>query len=131
MLAAAAWGAPTLDDQVYAIAREFMCPVCAGQTVAESDAELARQMRAIIRARLTQGQSREEIIAYFVAQFGQGVLAAPPARGSGVLLWVFPAVAAAAGAVIVWTFVRRHLGPPGAPPAAVHPGAVDRARPPD
>ncbi|MDR7554411.1 MAG: cytochrome c-type biogenesis protein CcmH [Armatimonadota bacterium] len=114
-----AWAAPTLDDQVYAIARELRCPVCEAQTVAESDAELARQMRAEIRARLARGQSREEIIAYFVAQFGDGVLAAPPARGLGLFLWVFPGLALAAGAAVVWAFLRAHLPPArGAPPGS-------------
>ncbi len=114
-----AWAAPTLDDQVYAIARELRCPVCEAQTVADSDAELARQMRAEIRARLARGQSREEIIAYFVAQFGEGVLAAPPARGLGLLLWVFPALALAAGAAVVWAFLRAHLpSARGAPPGS-------------
>jgi cytochrome c-type biogenesis protein CcmH len=128
-VAAPAHSAPTLDDQVYAIARELMCPVCTAQTVAESDAELARQMRAEIRARLERGQSREEIIAYFVAQFGDGVLAAPPARGLALLLWAFPAVAVAAGAVVVWAFVRRHLRRPGAAPAPLAASDPGRAGP--
>jgi cytochrome c-type biogenesis protein CcmH len=125
-----AWAAPTLDDQVYAIARELRCPVCEAQTVAESDAELARQMRAEIRARLARGQSREEIVAYFVAQFGEGVLAAPPARGLGLLLWAFPAAALAAGMAVLWAFVRAHRpAAAGAPPgsAGVQQVAAQRA----
>jgi cytochrome c-type biogenesis protein CcmH len=112
----AAYAGPTLDDQVYAIARELMCPVCAGQTVAESNSQLAEQMRAIIRERLQAGQTREQIIAYFVAQFGEGTLAAPPPRGSGLLLWLSLPLALVAGALILTRFIRRSAPAPGPPP---------------
>jgi cytochrome c-type biogenesis protein CcmH len=112
--------AQSLEDQVYAIARELMCPVCGGQTVAESSSQLAAQMRDVIRDRLRAGQTREEIIAYFVGQFGEGVLAAPPARGSTLVLWLATPLALLAGLAILVRFVRRHLAVPGAarvPPA--------------
>jgi cytochrome c-type biogenesis protein CcmH len=99
---------------VYAIARELMCPVCGGQTVAESSSQLAVQMRDEIRDRLRAGGTREEIIAYFVGQFGEGVLAAPPARGGALLLWLAPPLALVAGLAILIRFVRRHLAVPRA-----------------
>ncbi|HXF83728.1 MAG TPA: cytochrome c-type biogenesis protein CcmH, partial [bacterium] len=61
LLAAPVAAAATLEDQVDAIARELMCPVCAGQTVAESSSTLAVQMRAEIRRRLLAGQTREQL----------------------------------------------------------------------
>ena len=102
-------GAPaaTLDDQVYAIAGELMCPVCAGQTVAESNSALAGQMRDLIRVRVQQGQTREQIIAYFVGQFGEGVLAAPPRRGSGLWLWLAPPGALVVGLLVLNRYIRR------------------------
>ncbi|MDI6772565.1 MAG: cytochrome c-type biogenesis protein CcmH [bacterium] len=103
-----AQAAPTLDDQIQAIANELMCPVCAGQTVAESGAQLAVQMRAIIRERLQQGQTREQIIAYFVVQFGEGVLAAPPRRGIGLLLWLSLPLVLGIGFLVLRRFVRRN-----------------------
>ncbi len=111
--------APGIEDQVSAIARELMCPVCAGQTVAESSSALAVQMRQIIRERLQQGQTKDEIIAYFVAQFGESVLAVPPRRGSGLLLWLAPPVVLLAGLAVLQRYVRRHQSAapvPGAPP---------------
>lgn len=102
----ATWAAPTLDDQIHSIANELMCPVCAGQTVAESGAQLAVQMRAIIRERLQRGETREQIIAYFVAQFGEGVLAAPPPRGIGLLLWLSLPMALGIGFLVLRRFVR-------------------------
>src|SRR5438105_6433972 len=78
--------AATLDDQVYAIARQLMCPVCAGETVAESDSALAREMRAVIRQKLEAGETRDQILRYFIAQFGEGVLGEPRPGGVAVVL---------------------------------------------
>lgn len=110
-LAAPAVAAPTLEDQVDAIARELMCPVCAGQTVAESNATLAVQMRAEIRRRLLAGQTREQIIAYFVGEFGESVLAAPPKRGVGLALWLGPVAAFAVGLLVMVRYLRRITRP--------------------
>jgi len=117
LAAGTAQAGPTLDDQIQAIANELMCPVCAGQTVAESGAQLAVQMRAIIRERLQQGQNREQIIAYFVAQFGEGVLAAPPRRGLGLLLWLSLPIAVGIGIFVLLKVVRRSATGGSAAPA--------------
>lgn len=110
-LAAAAAAAPTLDDQVAAIAGELMCPVCAGQTVAESNATLAVQMRAEIRRRLLAGQTGEQIITYFIGEFGDSVLAAPPKRGAGLVLWLGPLAAFAVGLLAMVRYLRRMTRP--------------------
>jgi len=93
--------AQTLDDRVREVASRLMCPVCAGRTVAESPSELAAQMRDLIRRKLQQGESPEEIIAYFVDRYGEGVLAEPPRHGLGTLLWVAPLLLIAGGAAFV------------------------------
>jgi cytochrome c-type biogenesis protein CcmH len=116
---AAAVAAPTIEDQVDGIARELMCPVCAGQTVADSGSQLAEQMRAEIRRRLQAGQTRDEIVAYFIGQFGEGVLARPPARGTGLVLWLALPVALLLGGLILRRFLRGNMtaaGPAAAPP---------------
>lgn len=110
--AAPAAAAPTLEDQVHAIARALMCPVCAGQTVAESNAQLAVQMREEIRRRLARGESRDQILAYFVGQFGDSVLAAPPKRGAGLVLWLTPVAALLIGLVVMVRYLRRITRPP-------------------
>lgn len=118
LLAEAVAAAPSLEDQVYAIARELMCPVCAGQTVAESNSQLAVQMREEIRTRLRRGESREQIIAFFVGQFGESVLATPPRRGLGLAVWLAPVIAFLLGAAILIRFVqgaRRRTPPIGSP----------------
>jgi cytochrome c-type biogenesis protein CcmH len=97
----------TLEDRVYAIARGLMCPTCAGQTVAESNSPLAQQMRDEIRIRLRRGEGPEQIQAFFVAQFGQSVLATPPRHGIAWVLWMAPVAALALGALVVAAFVRK------------------------
>jgi cytochrome c-type biogenesis protein CcmH len=109
--------APSLEDQVNGIARELMCPVCAGQTVAESNSTLAVQMRQEIRARLQRGESREQILAYFVGQFGESVLAAPPRRGGYLVLWLAPVLAFALGVYLMIRYLRGATRPRPAPPS--------------
>ena len=79
------------ERQMIDIAKGLRCAVCQNQPVSESNADLARDMRAIILDQLKQGKSREEIVQYFVARYGDYVLMNPPTRGPGLLLWVLPA----------------------------------------
>jgi len=117
-LAAAAVWAATLDDRVYAIASRLMCPVCAGQTVAESDSAVAREMRDVIRAKLQAGETPDAILNFFVGQFGESVLAEPPRRGLSLLLYLGPAAGVAGGLAIAVLCIRRWTGRSGGRPAA-------------
>ncbi len=100
-------GARSLDDRVYDVARQLMCPVCSGQTAAESDATVAREMRAIIRRKLEAGETPRQILQYFVAQFGEGILAEPPRRGVSLLLYAGPLAALATGLALASASIRR------------------------
>jgi cytochrome c-type biogenesis protein CcmH len=109
--------AASLDDQVYTIARQLMCPVCAGQTVAESDSALAREMRAIIRQKLQAGEPPDQIVRYFVGQFGENILAEPRPRGVSLILYAAPPLALVVGLTIAIVFIHRartRAGTPGA-----------------
>jgi cytochrome c-type biogenesis protein CcmH len=109
-LCAAAAAGQTMDDRVYAVARQLLCPVCQGQTVAESDATVAQEMRAIIRQKLEAGETPDQILQYFVGQFGDSILAEPPRRGVSWLLYVGPLAALAAGLGIAALVIRRWAG---------------------
>ena len=85
--------AESLDDRVNEIAHLLMCPVCRGQSVAESNSNLAQDMRQIIRKQLEEGKSEEEVIAYFVSRYGEAILASPPPKGVNWLLWILPGLA--------------------------------------
>ncbi|MDR5682509.1 MAG: cytochrome c-type biogenesis protein CcmH [Armatimonadota bacterium] len=101
----------TLDDRVREIASQLMCPVCEGRTVADSPSELAGQMREIIRQKLRAGESPEEIVAYFVDRYGPAALAAPARSGFGLLVWLAPAFAIAAGALFLFLRFRTDHAP--------------------
>ena len=99
--------ADPIDEQVREISYLLMCPVCQGQTVEESNSPLANDMRSIIRKKLQQGESKEEIIAYFVDRYGETILGAPPARGTNWVLWLLPAFALLAGGLGLGIFIYK------------------------
>ncbi len=81
------------DEEVaQGIDRMLMCPVCAGQSIDQSQAQIARQMRRLVREMLAQGASREEVLDFFVERYGPEVLAAPPKSGLNLLAWIVPVV---------------------------------------
>ena len=78
------------ENKVYDISDELMCPVCQGQTVAESNSQLALSMKEVVRIKVSEGKSKEEILDYFILQYGDTILAKPPIRGFNLLLWILP-----------------------------------------
>ncbi len=115
-----------LDREVWDIAKDLRCAVCQNQPVSESNADLARDMRALIRAQLVAGKSRQEIVDYFVARYGDYVLLKPPHRGAGSVLWALPWLILAVLGVGAFVYQRRRLGAPLPPAAPLSP--EDRER---
>ena len=79
-----------IDDRVFQIAEKLKCLVCAGETVAYSQSDLARDMRLKIKELLLEGKSEKEILDYFVSIYGEEVLAEPPKKGFFSLIWIMP-----------------------------------------
>lgn len=117
-----------LERQMLEIAKELRCAVCQNQPVSESNADLARDMRALIREQLAAGKSREEIIQYFVDRYGNYVLLTPPARGAGVPVWAAPVVLLAIIGVTGFLYLRRRLGAKLPPPPALSEEELARVR---
>ncbi|HEY8600637.1 MAG TPA: cytochrome c-type biogenesis protein [Thermomicrobiales bacterium] len=115
--------ADALDDQVREISKGLRCPVCSGETVADSHAPISVQMRGIIREKLEAGETKEQIDAYFVARYGPEILLTPQASGFTLGVWVMPVVALIIGFVIVLA-VLRSWSRRGAAPLAPDEGAV-------
>ena len=84
---------------------ELVCPVCE-TTLDQSSSPVAERMKTFIRVRIAAGDSEQEIKDVLVAQFGPAVLAEPPGGGFGLLAWLLPLAALAAGAVAVALLVR-------------------------
>ncbi len=99
--------AQSVDAQVQAVASRLRCPVCQNESVADSPAELAAQMRALIRQKLDAGERPEHIIAYFVSKYGEWILLEPPRRGFLWLVWISPFAALLVGFLVGGGFLRR------------------------
>ena len=98
---------PTLSQRVTTIASGVRCPVCQGETAAQSDTPPSVEIRSFIRQSLQQGQSARRIKAELVDHYGAGILEQPPARGVGLWVWALPAVAVVAAVVgLAWAFSR-------------------------
>ncbi len=109
-------GSQSLDDRALAIANELQCPVCENVTVAYSNSTLAGQMRQVIRDKLAQGWTRDQIIQYFVDRYGEAILTEPPKHGLNLLVWLLPIGGLLGGLVIVGTVLWSRRGAPAAPP---------------
>lgn len=80
------------ENQLYDISNELMCPVCQGQTVAESNSQLALSMKEVIKIKISEGKSKKEILDYFISQYGETILAKPPIKGFNLILWILPPI---------------------------------------
>jgi len=95
------------EKSAHAIFRELRCVVCEGQSLAESDATLAVQMRAHVRTLVAQGKSEEEILSYFRARYGEQILLTPPMERHTALLWFAPLLLLGGGSYTVWRVTRQ------------------------
>jgi cytochrome c-type biogenesis protein CcmH len=98
-----------LSPEALEIANRLNCPVCEGQSVRDSNSQLARDMRATIQDKLNEGHTRDEVLDYFVDRYGVGILREPPKSGFFLTLWWAPVIALAIGVLVLGTFVaQRH-----------------------
>jgi cytochrome c-type biogenesis protein CcmH len=100
--------AGTIEDREARLSASLRCMVCQNQTLAESNAPLAADMRHQIREQLGQGRSEQQIRDYFEERYGAFVRYDPPFMPSTWLLWVGPFVLLAVGFAALWRVVRRH-----------------------
>ena len=108
-------------DDVYSertldIARKLQCPICAGETVADSQTALAGQMREVIEQKVQTGESEEQILDYFVARYGETVLTEPPKSGFTLTLWWVPVAVLVVGGLIAALYIRERSGTRQEPP---------------
>lgn len=94
------------DDEVNAIAKQLYCPVCENIPLDTCGTAACEQWRGVIRDKLSQGWTEEEIRAYFVEQYGDRVLAEPPRRGFNWLAYIVPPAAFLAGAFLLYQGFR-------------------------
>ena len=98
---------PKLEARARELSRELRCMVCQNQSIDESEAPLARDLRLLVRERLTKGDTDQQVLDFLVARYGEFVLLKPPLESRTIILWALPPVALLAGAVGLFFAVRR------------------------
>lgn len=98
---------PVLEGRARALSRELRCLVCQNQSIDDSDADLAHDLRVLVRERLTTGDSDPQVIDFLVARYGEFVLLKPRLAWHNALLWATPAGVLIAGAIAMFMAVRR------------------------
>jgi cytochrome c-type biogenesis protein CcmH len=113
---------PALERRAEAIGDQLRCLVCQNESVEQSDADLAKDLRRIIRQRVLAGDTNRQVIAWMVARYGDFIRLRPPVDGETLLLWTAPLIAllVAAGAVLIGWRRRAHAPEPLSPAERRH-----------
>ena len=98
---------PALEARAKALQRELRCVVCQGQSVDESNAPLAADMRRLIREQIQSGKSDDQVMEFFVARYGTFVLMNPPVDADTYFLWFGPLVLLVVGGAVIGMTVMR------------------------
>jgi cytochrome c-type biogenesis protein CcmH len=94
------------DDEVNAIAKELYCPVCESTPLDVCATQACADWRDVIRTKLAEGQTEEEIKAYFELQYGARALAEPPRQGFTLAIWILPVLAVIVGGLVFARYIR-------------------------
>jgi cytochrome c-type biogenesis protein CcmH len=100
-----------LEARTSAVAATLRCPVCQGESIQESPAALAQQMRSLVRDRLRAGETPDQVRAYFVSRYGEWILLQPTMNGLNIALYALPVVLVLGGLVLIVFLVRRWTRP--------------------
>jgi len=119
---------PAAEARAHEIDKSLRCLVCQNQAIADSNADLAIQLRQIVRERVAAGDSDEGVRAYVVARYGDWVLMRPPFNAATLLLWIGPALLLAGGGVAAALYLRRQRrrADPAVPLSAEERARLDR-----
>ncbi|MGJ5235970.1 cytochrome c-type biogenesis protein, partial [Bradyrhizobium oligotrophicum] len=98
---------PAKESRARELSRELRCMVCQNQSIDDSDAPLARDLRLLVRERLAAGDSDNQVLDFLVARYGQFVLLKPRFERQTLLLWLLPPVLLLGGGFALWLQVRR------------------------
>jgi cytochrome c-type biogenesis protein CcmH len=107
---------PVLEARAREVSKGLRCLVCQNQSIDDSDAGLARDLRLLVRQRLTAGDSNQQVIDYVVSRYGDFVLLKPPFKGATYILWFGPPVIVGLGILAVFLFFRRRQRTPSSQP---------------
>ena len=100
---------PAKEARARNLSRELRCMVCQNQSIDDSEAPLARDLRLLVRERIAAGDSDTQVIDFLVARYGEFVLLKPRLAWHTLLLWLLPPLALAGGGLALWIFSRRGI----------------------
>lgn len=101
---------PVMEARARDISKGLRCLVCQNQSIDDSDATLAKDLRLLVRERLLAGDTNERVIEYVVSRYGDFVLLRPPLKSYTLVLWLGPILIAGLGILAVVVYYRRRLG---------------------
>jgi cytochrome c-type biogenesis protein CcmH len=117
---------PEQEARARALSRELRCMVCQNQSIDDSDAPLARDLRMLVREKIAAGQTDQQVIDFLVSRYGEFVLLKPRVEGQTALLWLIPPLALFGGGAALWFYQRRRRNDSAL--AALHLTAEEEAR---
>lgn len=100
-------GDPAKEARARDLSRELRCMVCQNQSIDDSDAPLARDLRLLVRERIAAGDSNSQVLDFLVARYGEFVLLKPRFEKQTMLLWLLAPVLLIAGGLALWLQIRR------------------------
>jgi cytochrome c-type biogenesis protein CcmH len=103
---------PALEARARTLSSELRCMVCQNQSIDDSNADLARDLRLLVRERITDGDSDEQVLNYIVSRYGEFVLLKPRVSVRTLLLWGAPVLLILAGGASLVVFARKRAGKP-------------------
>jgi len=103
---------PALEARARALSAELRCMVCQNQSIDDSNADLAKDLRLLVRERITDGDSDEAVLNYIVSRYGEFVLLKPRFSVKTALLWGAPALLVLTGGLSLLLFARKRAGKP-------------------
>ncbi len=98
---------PLKEARARELSKELRCMVCQNQSIDDSDAPLARDLRLLVRERISAGDTDSQVIDFLVARYGEFVLLKPRVNKHTVLLWLVPPLALMGGGIALWVYSRR------------------------
>jgi cytochrome c-type biogenesis protein CcmH len=107
---------PALEARARTLSAELRCMVCQNQSIDDSDAPLARDLRVLLRERLSAGDSDAEVIDFLVARYGDFILLRPPIAWNTALLWLAPPAVLVIGGLVALALFRRRKSADAPPP---------------
>jgi len=116
-LGAGAARADEASDRLFKdVAGDLRCPTCQGLSILDSDASFSVQIKDLVKKKLDEGATRDEVLSFFVDRYGPWILREPPKTGFNLFAWVFPVALMLIGPPLIWFFVwrrRRVVGAQG------------------